>query len=455
MHRKTKRNWFLNRKIKSFSNYLSRIVSEEHLESIARSSGFKKRKSAIAPKEFLDTVFFCNQTNSPSLSEYSIDLAQQGTHVSKQAIDKRFNEQTKSMLSNLLQDVMGHQLSTKAEGNRYRSLFTDIRIMDSSEFNVSKRAAKVFPGYGGEGREAIVQIQFEYQLFGGKVTTLSIGSALDSDSTEGMKTIDQIPAQTLLLRDLGYSSPKAFRELGSRGLYFISRAKTQWNFYTFQDGQYHQITTANIIDRLKKSGNTYIDIEVFVGEQVRTPVRLIANLLSEEQKLKRLKKKSAKRKLGKDALESIGLNLFVTNVEEHKCCAQEIYELYTLRWQVELVFKAWKSVMHVHKIHCMNPNRLECIILIKLLWVMLNWSIVQCLKQITRMDLSYHKVMRTLLARSQSLSRAIMENQEMFKRWLGQLIEICKLHNVKEYKKQGNRIMEKIQYIRSKYVVCS
>jgi hypothetical protein len=59
------------------------------------------------------------------------------------------------------------------------------------------------------------------------------------------------------------------------------------------------------------------------------------------------------------------------------------------------------------------------------------------------------------LARSQSLSRAIMENQEMFKRWLGQLIEICKLHNVKEYKKQGNRIMEKIQYIRSKYVVCS
>lgn len=77
---------------------------------------------------------------------------------------------------------------------------------------------------------------------------------------------------------------------------------------------------------------------------------------------------------------------------------------------------------------------------------MLNWSIVQCLKQITRMDLSYHKVMRTLLARSQSLSRAIMENQEMFKRWLDQLIETCKLHNVKEYKNQGNRIMEKIQY---------
>lgn len=374
-----------------------------------------------------------------------MDLAQQGIHVSKQAIDKRFNEHTKAMLTNLLQDVIAHQLPAKMDGEGYQSLFADIRIMDSSEFNVSKRAATVFPGYGGEGREAIVQIQFEYQLFGGKVTTLSVGSALDSDSTEGMKTIDQVPARTLLLRDLGYSSPKAFRELGKRGLYFISRAKSQWNFYTHQDGQYRQITTAEIIDKLKHARGKYIDLEVFVGEQVRTPVRLIANLLSDEQKKKRLKKKSANRKLGKDALESIGLNLFVTNVEGHKCSAHEIYKLYALRWQVELVFKTWKSIMRVHKIHGMNPIRLECIILIKLLWVMLNWSIVQCLKQVTRLDLSHHKVVRTLMARSQTISRPIMENQELFESWLCRLISICKLHNLKEYKKDGNKSMAQFQ----------
>jgi hypothetical protein len=400
-----------------------------------------KRKSSISPKKFLDTVFFCNQANSPSLAEYSIDLAQQGIYVTKQAIDKRFNDQTKAMLSNLLQDAIAQQLPTKTAGKNYQSLFTDIRIMDSSEFNVSKRAATVFPGYGGEGREAIVQIQFEYQLFGGKVTTLSVGSALDSDSNEGMKMIDQIPAQTLLLRDLGYSSPKAFRELTKRGLYFISRAKSQWNFYTFQDGQYSQITTASIIKRLKHARGKYIDLEVFVGEQVRTPVRLIANLLSREQKKKRLKKKSANRKLGKDAMESIGLNLFVTNVESHKCAADEIYDLYTLRWQVELIFKAWKSVMYIHKIHCMNPVRLECIILIKLLWVMLNWSIVQWLKQVTQLDLSHHKAVRTLMSRSQAISRPIMENLKLFEHWFYRLIEICRRHHIKEYKKQGNKTM--------------
>lgn len=426
-----------------FSKYLSSLVSDERLESVAKLSGFKKRKSAISPKDFLDTVFFCNQANSPSLSEYSIDLNHNGTVVSKQAIDKRFNERTKAMLTGLLEETMSQQLSVTVEKSAYKKWFTDIQIMDSSEFSVSKRAASTFPGYGGEGREALVQVQFEYQLLAGKVTTLSVGSALNSDSVEGMKNIEYIPAKTLLLRDLGYCSPKTFNEWIRRDLYFISRAKSQWNFYVLQDGEQSLLTTSDIINKLKQTTDKYIDLEVFVGEQARTSVRLIANLLTEEQKQKRLKKKSANRKLGQDALESIGLNLFVTNVEKGKCGAPEIYELYTLRWQVELVFKTWKSVMQLHKIHCMNPIRLECIILIKLLWVMLNWSIVNHLKKLSGLDLSFHKVTRTILNRSKRLSGTILKNSDLFTEWMIDLYTISKYHHVKEHKK-GSKSIETI-----------
>lgn len=399
-----------------------------------------KRKTAISPKRFLDTIFFCNQGISPSLSEYSIDLSQQGTSVSKQAIDKRFNENTKAMLTKLLEQVISHQLLSKTKKTTNKKWFTDIHIMDSSEFAVSKRAAARFPGYGGEGREALVQIQFEYQLLAGRVTTLSIGSALDSDSVQGMKNLDCIPSKTLLLRDLGYCSPKAFKELSQRDLHFISRAKSQWNFYVLQDGQYHLLTTSDIIDKLKQTQGKYLDLDVFVGEQARTPVRLIANLLTEEQKKKRLKKKSANRKLGHDALESIGLNLFVTNVQREKCAAGEIYELYTLRWQVELVFKTWKSVMQVHKIHSMNPVRMECTILIKLLWVMLNWSIVYYLKRLTGLDLSYHKITHTLLNPSKRISSIIMKSSSLFTDWFIDLCRISERHHLKEYKKGSKSI---------------
>mgnify|MGYP000999305402 CR=1 FL=1 len=152
------------------------------------------------------------------------------TCVSKQAFDKRFNERTKEMLYIILQKVMSKQVACKHSLVESKSKFTDIRIMDSSEFKLSKNLAAAFPGYGGLGREASAQIQFEYQLFGSRITEFTIGSAIDSDSKAGMKNIDSIPANTLLLRDLGYFSPKIFNELLNKNLYFISRAKSQWNF---------------------------------------------------------------------------------------------------------------------------------------------------------------------------------------------------------------------------------
>jgi len=235
------------------------------MECIAKTSGFKKRKSAISPKAFLDSVFFCTNGKSPSLSEYSIDLAHHsGIKVSKQALDKRFNTTTKDMLTGLLQDVLSQQMSGKRIDRVSTNWFTDIHIMDSSEFAVSKKAAHKFPGYGGEGREALIQIQFEYQLLGSKVTELSIGSALDSDNLAGMKNIDKMVAKTLLLRDLGYFSPKAFKDLSSREIYFISRAKSQWNFYTLQEGEYSVLTTAAIINKLKENRDKFIDLDVYV-----------------------------------------------------------------------------------------------------------------------------------------------------------------------------------------------
>jgi hypothetical protein len=362
--------------------------------------------------------------------------------VSKQAIDKRFNASTKDMLTRVLQKVMSKQIGRKPLVLGQKSHFTDIRIMDSTEFSVSKKVAAAFPGYGGTGREAIVQVQFEYQLLGGRVTELSIGSALDADSKEGMKNIDKIPPQTLLIRDLGYFGPQIFKEIGKRSLYFISRAKSQWNYYVKKEGKPTLLTTSGIIQELKGQKEKYLDLEVYVGEKALAPVRLIANLLTEEQAKQRLKKKASNRKLGGDALESIGLNLFVTNVEREKCKAPDIYGLYTLRWQIELIFKTWKSVMKLHKIHPMNATRLECIILVKLLWVMLNWSILNQIKSYANIDVSFHKLTHTLHSRSKILTPEILQNKGLLYKWLLGLSEISKAHHLKEYKKGSKKMQE-------------
>lgn len=368
------------------------------------------------------------------------------SRISKQAIDKRFNERTKNMLYLILQQVMSKQVACKHSLFKSKSIFTDIRIMDSSEFKVSKKVAASFPGYGGNGREAIAQIQFEYQLFDSKITEFTIGSAIDSDSKAGMKNIDAIPSGSLLLRDLGYFSPKVFTELSRRSLYFISRSKSNWNFYLLRDGKFIRFKTADIISKLKNQEEKYIDIEVYVGAEELSPVRLIANLLTPEQTASRLKSKSSNRKLGADTLESIGLNLFVTNVEQSKCNAEAVYELYTLRWQVELIFKTWKSVMQLHKIQAMNAVRLECILLIKLLWIMLNWSILNQLKEFTNADLSFHKLSHTLQSRSRKITLSIIENEKLLYEWVVELANISLKHHKKEYKKGGNKMNEILKH---------
>lgn len=401
----------------------------------------------------MNTVFFSNSQGCPTLSEYSIDMEYNTSRsVSKQAFDKRFNERTKVMLTRLLQDIISAQIKRKAIYSHHH--FSEIRIMDSSEFVLSKNLAGAFPGYGGLGREAIAQIQLEYELLGGTVTELSLGSAVDSDAVAGMKHLDQVPSKALLIRDLGYCSPKAFKEISQQGVYFVSRAKAQWSMYVKQDGELKELTIRDIKDRLKAQKEKYLDLEVFVGNQIRTPVRLIANLLTEEQTKLRIKKKIANRgALSKLAEESSCLNLFVTNIERDKCTASQTYGLYTLRWQIELIFKTWKSILQLHKIHPMNAVRLECIMLIKFIWIMLNWSVLKLIEEVTGCELSLHKFSRTIVSRSTTLNLTVLQEPGLFLAWLVRLCGTSSKHHRKEYKKGSKQILEILtQYIDNQHI---
>ena len=391
------------------------------------------RKSKISVRSFFDILFATVGDSSPTLTDYCVSFQNDNRQtISKQAIDQRFDEPLKDLLEDVAKEILSKQVKRRAKIKGVGKFFPEIRIMDSTEFKLSKNVAESFPGYGGIGREAMAQVQYEFELLSGKVTQMTIGSALDADAVEGMKNINKIPKGSLLIRDLAYFGPKSFKELIENKLYFINRAKSQWNFYLKVNGEFVLLTTAEIIEKLKGQKNKYIDLDVFVGEKAKTPVRLIANLLTDEQAQKRLKKKESNRKLGKDALEAIGLNLFVTNVEREKCNALTIYELYRLRWQVELVFKTWKSNLNLHKIHTMNAIRLECILWLKLIWALLNWSILMFMQNFSNVELSFCKITRAI---SRTINIMILKDYNLLKNYLEEMIKTNLKFFRKEHKK--------------------
>jgi hypothetical protein len=318
-----------------------------------------------------------------SLQEHSLNFKiHYNKGISKQALYKRFNKNSVEFISTLLTEALNHKISKKPLPSEYLEKFTTIRVMDSTEFKLPSHAADQFPGYKGDGTNACAQIQLEYDILNGSIEHISLDHALVSDIYYSKKEIDSLKKGSLILRDLGYYNLSVYKELSNRGIYFISRLKPQVKIYMVKNNQYKELTYKNILQLLRKSGRKYIDLNVYIGKEHKQPVRLIANLLSKDQRKRRLKRYQNRN--GKISLENrllSNLNLFVTNVERSKCDSNEVYELYRLRWQIELIFKCWKSIIKIHEIRKMSTERIKCYILAKLLWIVINWDIYNVLNK--------------------------------------------------------------------------
>lgn len=70
-------------------------------------------------------------------------------------------------------------------------------------------------------------------------------------------------------------------------------------------------------------------------------------------------------------------NTFITNVERKSLQAKMIRKVYYLPWQIELVFKTWKSNLQINKLKRVKKERLECQLLARLPWALLNWRLLQ------------------------------------------------------------------------------
>ncbi len=62
-----------------------------------------------------------------------------------------------------------------------------------------------------------------------------------------------------------------------------------------------------------------------------------------------------------------GFNLHITNAPEEKLPTEHVRTLYGVRWQVELVFKNWKSNFHLDDVSGIRKARIECMLYAKLL----------------------------------------------------------------------------------------
>jgi len=139
-------------------------------------------------------------------------------------------------------------------------------------------------------------------------------------------------------------------------------------------------------------------------------------------------------------------NIFITNVPNEEFSIEEAMLIYRLRWQVELMFKNWKSVCKINKIQPMKYERFACLLFAKLILIMLNTQVI-CNLQVyyfkkQRLILSENKCFKTL-RESFSIPRCIWKEQrKMSKKKFKALASQFSSNHWKEKRKNKINLIE-------------
>ena len=436
-------NFYLKVNVKNLSAEISNLLTEECINDFARDTGFIVRDSKLDGNMFLDILLFTHFNQKQlSLNELAIQVKKRfGIDITKQAIDKRFTDKSveffKSVLSKALELTIPKQ--DKIDFTKYDKVL----IKDATSFQLPSNMAGKYKGSGGSASSSMIKIQFEYDLKSGKITDLSLHAFVDQDGTDAKDTVERINANELIMRDLGYISTTVMKDIQEKEAYYLNRAQATVNVYQIEKDKLIKVDFVKINKYMKKKGLSVMELEVYLGKKAKFKTRLIIGIIPPEAYQKRIMeaKKRAKKNGGTITNEykaRQALNLFVTNTD---IPPEDLRSLYTLRWQIELMFKIWKSIGEIDKVKKMKVERFESFLFAKLIWIVLNWHIMKLVFHYyykkDGMAISPFKLFATLKGSILDFRSSIKKSIDSISSFIMEHIDLGLKHLISEKKKNS------------------
>lgn len=372
-------------------------------------------------------MFDVDSGGTKSLRQISIEaISEHNIDVSKQGIDKRYNEHAIDFLKRLMEKQLSVEMQEQIDTG-WLHCFNRVLIKDGTRFDIREAYKLFFPGSGGSASEAGACIQFEFDLKSGLINHLSITPSRRPDIRDTLDGLDNIQSGDLVIRDLGYYSYKSFEDISNKGAFYISRFVPKGAAFEKIDGQLRKIEFKSIYQYMRKHKLSRMCKDVFIGTKEKFNVRMIIELMPDkvyEQRMRKIEKTHKKKghKTSDEYKFISRFNIFITNVSEKILPNNVISSLYRMRWQVEIIFKVFKSVFGVHHYHSMKYIRWLCLLHFKLLIIILNWNIVMSrrnyLYKKTSKLLSVLKCFRSLFDNHHRLREAVKRGKSEMRKYL-------------------------------------
>ncbi|OWK35256.1 IS4 family transposase [Fimbriiglobus ruber] len=284
------------------------------------------------------------QKPSASDEELAQLATQAGAPVTPQAIDQRHTPRLVQFLETLFRKSTTVVVGSTRALAPILERFPTVTILDSSTITLPDELGDRFAGCGGSyGRgAAALKLQTELDLRSGALSAITVESGRIPDGASARQHVIP-PAGGLRITDLGYYSLAVFAPIAAGRAYFLSRLGFGTGVRVASGGP-----TVDLLPWLAGQPGPYVDAPVWLGEK-RLGCRLLAWRLPDEPANRRRQKlRAAARAKGAPEPSAARLawcewTLLVTNVPGELLTPPEAVVLYRARWQVELLFKRWKS----------------------------------------------------------------------------------------------------------------
>jgi hypothetical protein len=346
----------------------------DRADEAAREVGFVRRVRKLSGSRFIQTLVWGFQaTPAASYSDLSQSAATIGVEITPQGLEQRFTRQAACLAQRVLEDAVGQVISSRPAALALLQRFNGVHLRDSTVISLPGALAGVWPGVGGsQGATAALKLQVDLDFSSGRLQGPVLQSGRSHDTSSPFHG-QVLPPGALQVADLGFFDLQALAADQQRGVYWITRLKFGTTVYDVSGRR------LDVLPWLRAQGQAQLDLAVVVGKRERLPCRLLAVRVPPDvvaRRRRRLREYAHKKQtpLTPERLAWAEWTLVITNVPLAQLSPAEALVLLGVRWQVELLFKLWKSHGLVDEWRSENPWRILCELYAKLIGlIILHW----------------------------------------------------------------------------------
>jgi hypothetical protein len=343
----------------------------ETADTLAKETDFIKRERAFKGSSYAQTLVFGWIANPKStIVELQQTAVAFGVNVTAQAVDKKFTKAASVFMHQLLQNALENLITAKSPVaipifERFHGVYLD----DSSVIGLPKELLSEWEGCGGShGPSSALKIQFSYDLKYGSIRALCIRDGKEQDKSSPTQKPD-LPKKALRIHDKGLSSLTVMETYNKKDIFWLCPLAIHINVYDTKQ------KNLDLVSFLSCQSGDEVDIPVYLGH-IKVRCRLLAQRVPKEVAAERRRRiryvaKRKKQRPNKRALQLASWTILITNVPKDLLSVDEAMILYRVRWQIELIFKLWKSYYLIDEWRTERQWRILCEIYAKLIGVLI------------------------------------------------------------------------------------